>query len=277
MRDILRFLNKILHAIVFIALEVLSLVLIFSNNKYQNLVIAETMTEITGDFNNTFSGIENYFNLKKVNEQLLAENNKLRQMNENSFIKYDSKKFIVNDTTYVQNYEYIQANVISNSVNKQNNYIWLNKGRNCGIEPDMAVISPTGVVGIVKAVSEHFSTVMSLLHKDINISSKISSKNHIGPLQWNGDAYDKMLLKDISSNSNVEIGDTVVTSGHSPKFPAGIMIGIVESVDKDESGVFLNIVVKLSTNMSILQDVNIVVNLFNEEQQKLLKMQEGDE
>src|SRR3546814_17805470 len=68
-----------------------------------------------------------------------------------------------------QQYTYITAKVVNNTVIYRNNYLTLNRGAADGVKSGMGVMGPKGVAGIINDVSEHFSTAYSVLHKDVRI------------------------------------------------------------------------------------------------------------
>jgi rod shape-determining protein MreC len=176
---------------------------------------------------------------------------------------------VQNDTVYKQQYTFMTANVLNNSINRRNNYLTLNKGSRHGVKPEMGVICATGIVGFVKDVSPNFCTVISVLHKDHHTSARIKKNGYYGSLVWEG--FDPSIgnLKEIARHVNVQKGDTVVTNSHSDYYPEGIMIGIVDEVDKNTSDNFYNIRVKFSTSFGSLSHVYIVKNRLKEEQQQL--------
>ena len=88
----------------------------------------------------------------------------------------------------------------------------------------MAVVTSTGVVGLVKEVSTNFCTVMSLLHSKIIISSKIKKNGFFGPLSWEGKSFSYATLDDIPAHVKLTKGDTIVTSAYSLAFPENIMV-----------------------------------------------------
>jgi len=133
--------------------------------------------------------VTEYFSLKKTNIILSEENAILHNITRKSYIITNRNTYLINDTVYKQQYSFEAAGVISNSVNKRNNYLMLNKGAADGIRKDMAVISPGGIVGIIRDVSKNFSSVISVLHKDSKISAKIKKNNDIGTSVWNGLDY----------------------------------------------------------------------------------------
>ncbi|MCF0211106.1 MAG: rod shape-determining protein MreC, partial [Bacteroidales bacterium] len=114
---------------------------------------------ISGSVNSVLDNVTSYFYLRSTNEALAKENVQLRKMVESSYVKIVNNTHQETDTVYKQMYSFIDARVISKTVNKRNNFFMLNKGSICGIEPDMGVISPSGVVGVVVKTTPNFSLV----------------------------------------------------------------------------------------------------------------------
>jgi rod shape-determining protein MreC len=177
-------------------------------------------------------------------------------------------KKVVTDTIRKQQYTFLTARVVNNSINRRNNYLTLNKGSLQGVQAEMGVICPDGIVGIVKDVSEHFSSVISVLHKDSRISTKIKKNGYIGSLMWEGYNAGYAILKDIPKHVKLAVGDTLVTSQFSAIFPEGIMVGVIDKFDS-KPGDFYLIDVKLSTDFDNLSYVYLVTNVLKEEQKKL--------
>jgi rod shape-determining protein MreC len=175
----------------------------------------------------------------------------------------------VNDTIYSQQYRYISAKVISNSVNKRNNYLILNKGYRQGADKEMAVITPQGVVGIVKEASENFCSVLSMLHSQTHISAKIKKYNQNGTVIWGGTDQYYGTLKDIPGHVLINIGDTIVTSGYSSIFPEGVVIGTIADYSLIEGNNFYLIKIKFSVDYNQLVYVEVVTNLLKGEVDKI--------
>ena len=147
----------------------------------------------------------------------------------------------------------------------------LNMGSNDGIDKDMAVISQRGIVGIIRDVSKHFSSVISVLHKDTRISAKIKKNNYIGTLAWKGIDYRKAYLMDIPTHVKLALGDTVITSGYSHLFPEGIMIGVIENYNILEGDNFYTIKISFLEDYNNLSYVYVVNNLMRNEKLMLEK------
>jgi rod shape-determining protein MreC len=151
--------------------------------------------------------------------------------------------------------------VINNSVDKQNNYITLNKGRKHGIKPDQGVVNSDGIVGVITHVSESYSLGFSVLNKRWGASAKLKKSGTFGPLAWDGKDSRYANLTGIPFHVELAVGDTVVTSSYSSYFPEGIMIGIIHSMEKPEGENYYLIKVELAANFRALSYVDVIDNL----------------
>lgn len=269
MRPLWLFLVRNYFIFLFVLLEGLAIGMFINNSYYQRSILVNTSNNITGFFYELRTGIVQYLSLKLINEQLARENANLLSHQEGSFIKTDNKVFMQKDTLYRTEYQYITAKVINNSTNMNANYLTLNKGSNHGIGKDMAVICPTGVVGIVSDVSGNFSLVMSLLHPTSRISAKLIKSGYIGTVVWEGRSATLGKLKDVPIHVKISVGDTIITSGYSLIFPEGVMIGTIKSYNVDQRNDFFNIDVKLSTDFNNIRHVYVINNLMKDELEKL--------
>jgi len=268
-RNLLLFLWKNNFTLLFIFLELISIFFLVQNNAYHRTSFINSANEVSGNVLKMYSGIHDYFDLKYTNQQLASENALLKTLSSSSFINMSADHFLVNDTLHKQKYEYISARVVNNSTNRRNNYLTLDKGSKQDIKRDMAVISPTGVVGVVVSVSTHFCTVMSMLHKDSKISAMIKKDGSFGPLSWDGSDYRFGTLSDIPNHVQLKAGDTIVTSPYSSTYPENIMIGTIQSYEIKSGEPFYTVRVKLSTAFKQISYVYIVNNTMKSEQDSL--------
>ncbi len=260
MRSLFRFLLRNYFVMMFLVLEAISFSLMVSLNNYQRVAFVNSSNDLVGTLYERFSHLDDYFSLSRTNARLAAENASLRKQLQ--FRIMNQEKYPVNrpDTVDAPAYYFASAKVISNSVNKQFNYITLNKGSRQGIKPDMGVISADGVVGVITNVSPNYSTGLSILNKRLSIPAKINKNNYFGALVWDGEHSNTADLKEIPFHIIVNVGDTVVTSGYSSIFPEGIMIGTISKFDVESGTNFYNIKVDLSTNFRTLKYVEVVKN-----------------
>ena len=271
MQRLIEILKRFNYVLVFIILEAIALTLIYRNNYYHQTQIINIGNRIAGETYNMSASVRDYFGLRHENELLHAENAALRAQIAESYIHYDSKRFEYNDTTYQQIYHYITAKVIKNSWNRARNYVMIGKGQRSGIEPDMAVISPQGLVGVVVGTSENFAVVMPVLHPESKHSVMLKRTQTCGTLIWEGGNFLHATVTNIPTTHQINIGDTIITSGQDPALPKGIMVGTVNKAENISGTGFYNININLSTQFNKLEHVYIVHNSFAQEQEDLPK------
>jgi rod shape-determining protein MreC len=277
MRNLLYFFIKNNAFFVFMLLEIISFYMIVNNNEKQNQVFVSSANSFSGSFFERFDKITRYWNLGEVNEELARDNKRLLEQLPNAQFDETIDTVFIKDTLYQQQYEYIPALVVNNSVNRYNNYLTLNRGKSHGVTPNSGVISGSGIVGIVQKTSSSYTSVISVLHRSTKISAKLKQNDYFGSLTWKGDNSEQMNLEAIPKHAEVEVGDTIVTSGYSTMFPKGIMIGIVETADLVNGSNFYDIRVKLSCDMNNISHVFVVNNLMREEQETLEAATENNE
>jgi rod shape-determining protein MreC len=276
MRNLVVFIWKHYFFFSFLLLETFCIYLLVQNNYFQRATFINSSNQLSANVLETSTNVKHYFNLKTENEKLAKENAELRSHSLISFSMLVNREYTVKDTVYRQKYGFTSAKVVNNSTNRRNNFITLDKGSKQGIEKDMGVITSSGVVGHVQNVSENFCTVMSILHSKTIVNSKIKKDGSYGPLSWDGDDYRYATLNDIPTHVHLVPGDTIVTSAYSKAFPENIMIGTVESFERESGKYFYTVKVKLSTDFKKLTYVYIVNNMYKEEQEVLEKRTESD-
>jgi rod shape-determining protein MreC len=250
-------------------MEFFSFFLLIQYNDYQKASFLNSSNQISGIVYKKFSSISQYLSLKDKNLQLMNIITDSRNTSLTSF-KQDKVSLInVYDTIYQQQYQFLNASVINNSVNKANNFLTLNIGRKQGIDKGMAVVSPEGIVGVVKDVSANYASVISLLNQNLKISAMFKKSGYFGSINWNGANYQYITFSELPSHVSVSIGDTVITSGYSAMFPKGELVGIVSEVDKSDTGEFLEVKVQLAVDFKKLEHVMVIKNLLYQEQIQL--------
>ncbi|OFY87448.1 MAG: rod shape-determining protein MreC [Bacteroidetes bacterium RIFCSPLOWO2_12_FULL_35_15] len=276
MRNLILFIWKHYFVFLFLLLETLCVYLVVQNNNFQRAGFVNSSNQVSASVLSTAENIQQYFYLKSENERLAKENAELHSHDLLSFSVLVNDQYSVNDTLFRQKYSYTSAKVVNNSTNRRNNFLTLDKGSKQGITNKMGVISSSGVIGIVKDVSENFCTVMSVLHSKTTISAKLKKDGTFGPLNWDGESFAYATLNDIPTHVRLVQGDTIVTSQYTKMFPENILIGTVESYFRESAKPFYTVKVKLSTDFKKLTYVYIVNNMLKGEQEILEKNSEAD-
>ena len=261
MRNLIQFLLRYSNFLIFLILEVVAFILICTSHEYQQSSVWSSANRMVAGTNNIRTTIVEYFQLRAENEELAAENAKLKaelmqQANEMEAAAERDSQYVYSHLDW----DYIPAKVIGLSTNKQHNYLTINKGARDGVEVDMGVIGVDGVVGVVSAVGEKYALVVPIIHTKISISCRLKGNGQIGGTSWDGRNYRFVDLIEIARHVSVNQGDTVVTSGLTDVFPEGLMIGVVSETELGAGDNYHQTVVELSTDYKALKYVQVLRN-----------------
>ena len=263
MRNLLEFLSKYYHWLLFAVLEVISFVLLFQFNSYQGSVWFTSANAVVGKLYELESSVESFFSLTKVNKDLTLRNFYLeRQVNQLSRLYYDLTKDTTiaerNELEFLSRYKLIPANVVSNSVDRNDNLMTIDRGSKDGVEKDMGVACGNGVVGVVYLVSDHYSIVMPVLNYHSRISCAIRRRGYFGYLKWQGGDANIAYVEDVPRHAKFKRGDWVETSGYSSIFPPGVLVGKIIEVYNSRDGLSYRLKVQLTTDFGNVRDVCVI-------------------
>jgi rod shape-determining protein MreC len=263
-KNLLAFLTKYYHWLMLLLLEVASGVLLFQYNSYQGSVWFSSANVVVGKVYEWDASVRSFFSLTRSNEELTLRNFYLeRQVSQLRRLYGD----LTRDTTimerqeleFLSRYQLIPAKVVSNTLNKNDNLITIDKGRADGVEKDMAVACGTGVVGVVYMTSDHYSVIIPVLNvTSSRISCAIRGRGYFGYLQWYGGDPSVAYVEDIPRHARFKRGDWVETSGYSAIFPPGILVGKIEKIYNSVDGLSYRLKVRLSTDFACLRDVAVI-------------------
>ena len=256
--------------LIFLALEILCSWLVIRNNNYQNAAFFNSSNQIAGGIHNLNSNISSYFDLRRVNNQLVVENSRL-QTNvstlRSQLERMQSMEAAKNLS--ITNYQFIPAKVINNSTRRANNFLTINKGRTDQILPNMAVINSQGIVGKVKSSSANYATITSVLHPDVLTSALLKKSNTLCTVKWDGRNPRTAQVLYVPRHVAVSVGDSVVCSGYNAVYPQGVPIGVISKVDIREESTFYEIELTFSTIFDQLSFVFVVANNMKMEKDSL--------
>ncbi|MDR1918836.1 MAG: rod shape-determining protein MreC [Tannerellaceae bacterium] len=273
MRRLLDFLIGKRHWFLFLLLEVVSFMLIYRNNAYQQSVMLSTANVVTANIVSFTGSLTSYLNLRDKNRELIERNGqleiellRLQRQVETMIADTTSFRGFISEPANQFPYAVIMAKVVNNSVTYLSNYITIDKGSKDGISSDMGVVSEGGVVGIVSTVSDYYSVVIPLLNPKFRLSCKVLGSSYFGSMSWDGRSTQYAKLDELPRHVEFKEGDTIVTSGFSAIFPEGIMVGNVSSFERQRDDNFYSLTVKLTTDFHRLNSVMVIKNYRQNEQ-----------
>ena len=278
MNNLLNFFVKHSAWFIFAIYVILSLVLLFRDNPYQQSVYLTSANSLSATVYKAFNSVTSYFHLHGINESLQERNAALEmelielrnQMNDLALQAPDSLH-----QPALKQYTFVMAHVISNSISQPNNYITINRGTDDGVKPEMGVIDQNGVVGIVNVAGPHAARVISLLNPHMRLSCKLKGSGFFGSLVWDGKSPRHAVLEELPKHITFHKGDTIVTSGYSAVFPEGIIVGIIEGLARDMSDSFVSLRIRLTTNFSQLSSVRVITNSMSAQIDALRRAEQG--
>ena len=262
MYNLWRFILKHHFVILFLLLEVISILLLARSQNFHRNRVVNTTNDAVGQVYEWSSEVGNYFRLNKTNQNLAEENARLRRQ---LAMTTDTTRSLFDIDGRDTIYEYIPAQVVNNSIGQANNYIIINKGKADGIERDMGVISSDGIVGVVADVSRHYASILSLLHSHSVVGVRFKNNQELGSLKWGNNNYRYGIVEDIPAHVVLQEGDTVLTSSYSFIFPEDLMVGTVEESRPISSGALNTAKIRFATDFATLRYVYVIHNLHKPE------------
>ncbi len=140
-----------------------------------------------------------------------------------------------------QSIKLIPSQVVTRSISGWWQSVGLGKGSRSGIRVRQAVISPDGLVGRTSAVSPHSAEVLLISDPACKVSARISRTGAFGLVIGHGvnlKGYPVAQMQFIHRDTPVRVGDEVVTSGLGGVFPRDILIGYIEEIHTEETGLY---------------------------------------
>ena len=270
MHDFVERITAYIHWAIFLLLEVLSGLLLFKYNSYQGSIWFTQANTAAAYVHEWEAKAFAYLRMPAENAELVQRNILLQH--ETDSLRHllaealkDSSATEKKQNTLLQDIKLIPAHIVDNSVRNRDNLLVINAGSNAGVEPEMGVVSGTGIVGIVSAVTPHYSLVISILNSHSSISCRLRRTDYFGYLKWKGGNTLRAYMEDVPRHAHIKVGDIVETSGFSNVFPAGIFLGKVAKIKNSSDGLAYELEILLGTDMSNIRHVNVISNLNKKE------------
>lgn len=216
----LTFIQKVFKDVSTTTVNVLKVPIDFINDKSRE---KKKMKEVYKNYKNLQENTETIDLIKAENESLKKEIGKLKEVNsiEESLTEYT----------------YIPASIVKRNINYWNNTVTINKGSKSGIEDGMVVIENGGMIGVTTNVAYYSSDVKLItsfeITPKISVEVRDSNKSIPGLLSKYNDDKNTFTIEGVSEYNNIEIGSYVYTTAYNEKIPAGVLVGKVVSIEKD--------------------------------------------
>ena len=202
MNNLLDFIRKYCYVLLFLLFETFSFVLLFRFNSYQGSVWFSAANSGVAAAGGLYDDVRAYLHLKDVNRELTDQNLALQRETEllRQALKDATKDSTVTEKLMhdrLKGFELIPATVVSNSAERADNYLVIDKGTQHGVRPEMGVVSGGGVVGIVYLAGPNYSLIIPVTNRKSSISCRVRGQNYFGYLQWDGQSMLSAYVDDV--------------------------------------------------------------------------------
>ena len=199
------------------------------------------------------------------NKMLRSEVEQLRQrdVNVNEIMAENTRLTnILNYKNAVKQFDTAVAKIISYDSSNLTNSITINLGAKDGMQKNMPVITPQGLVGTIVAVYEHSAKVQLILDPRSAVGAIIQRPESrvIGIMQGSVGVQTLAKMLNIPRDADVVVGDNVLTSGYGGLYPKGIVIGEVVEVTNEAGGLLKYATVKTAVDFYRIEEVLVIVN-----------------
>ena len=207
-----------------------------------------------------------FVNLREENRQLQEEVSRLKR--ENSDLRESAQGFerLRNLLLLKERFPatMITAEVLTYSPSAWLRTIVINKGERDGVKKDMPVVTWEGVVGRILRTSPHVAVVLLVIDRNSAVDGVVQRTRTQGIVEGGGGA--RCYVRYVPRAEDVQVGDTIITSGMEGIFPKGLALGEVARVVKKDYGLFQEIEITPSAHFSRLEEVMVIVSPVREKE-----------
>ena len=222
-----------------------------------------SVTSIVSDLINSAKLRSENERLLKINAELMLQVNRLRNY---GIMNTELKGLVgLKDTS---SFPLIPASIVSRSLNKAQSTITINVGTSSGVKAGMPVKNDQGLIGIVHSISEDFAIARTLKNIDLKITVKDERSRVDGVLKWNGE---ELVIIDVPKTYDIETGDRIITSDLSSIIPVPIPVGFVTGLNKVETGIFNEVIVKPFVDFTRIENI-FVLGIIHSKQKNDLEL-----
>ncbi|MEG0498268.1 MAG: rod shape-determining protein MreC [Alistipes sp.] len=262
MYKLIEFIRSVYVVVLFIVIEAVAINYYARSSCYAQARLLTRSNQVVGSAHGVCSDVKHFFTLGRENSALIARVGALEtELSRYRMAVATGQLDLCKVDSTLSRFALSTARVVANSINKNHNFLVLDRGLRDGVTPDMAVLSADGAMaGYVVECSERYAVAISILNTSFRASGKIAQSDYFGSIYWDGGDARVVIMDELSKYANPKVGDSVVSTGFSQYFPVGIPIGKIEAVLLNESHTAYTVRIRLAACMTGLGDVILVRN-----------------
>lgn len=232
--------------------------------------VQTAVTTIGNGIGDLFGAVAGYPELKKENERLRAEilQQKL-QAEKNYYLQYENEQLrsLLRLQEEHPDFTYVEAQVVSRSTDGWMCELSLNVGTAAGVKKGDLVVTGEGLVGLVREAGLNWSSVTYVADFRLSIGALLVRTGEIGYTEGNVSAManGQWGLKALATDTLVNRGDLVVTSGLGGRYPKGLILGTVSDLKTEPDGLSVCAILTPAVEFSRVQKVFVLTNFEQED------------
>lgn len=282
MHRLVEFIRRIYVVLIFLLLEGIALWQYGTSSPYTEAKLLARTTAIGGSISGMVTDVQHFFSLSDENRRLAARVSELEMEREHMYelvntIGLDSLAVEAHTDLDVK-FKFSAARVSSSTSNRQRNYIVLDRGARDGMVVNMGVMTADRkMIGYVSSCSEHYSVVEPIINTKFSTGGRLIDNvdnNYFCSVTWDGRSPYYAIASDISVNVDIKEGMTIEVS--SERMPQGVVIGVIESYSTNSANTAYSAKVKLAVDMSAIDNVVVVENVYYKELATILDEEQRD-
>ncbi len=227
------------------------------------LILSPFQNLFTQSVQSVSDGIDHYFdlvNVSKENEQLKLEVERLVHEKNELIERISRQKRLAGLMAYQDDRkkESLVASVIGRDATQWSKVVVIDKGSRHGIKRHLAVVTNSGVIGQIIHAGPTTSKVLLTIDSRSAVDSLFQDSRVSGVVVGTGE--EQCEIKYVPNTAKIKVGDRVLSSGLGGIFPKGLFIGTVSQVVKKKQGLFQEITLAPSSDLSKLEEVLVFLS-----------------
>ena len=266
--------NRKLWAMLFVVVSLFCIIFFAARGRFQVPVSSQTVSLVLSPFQQAVSWVGgqlayvtgNVWDIATVHEQNKMLRNEVEQLRvqnlqaSEAMAENERLRTLLGYRQMATQFDMVAARVIGRESATWSRMIVINRGRQDGVDVDMAVVTQSGLVGHVVEAGWNSSKVQLILDPRSSVGTLVqrAESRVAGIVQGDLDNPTMPQMVNIPKNADVVEGDVIVTSGFGGLYPKGLVVGLISSLQNDEGGLLKIGIMEPAVDFQKLEDVMVI-------------------
>ena len=266
--------NHKIWAMLFVVVSLFCVIFFAARGRFQAPVSSQTVSLVLSPFQQVISWVggqldyvtSNIWDLATVHEQNKMLRNEVEQLRvqnlqaSEAIAENERLRALIGYRQMATQFDLVAARVIGRESATWSRMIVINRGKKDGVEVDMAVVTEKGLVGHVVEAGWNSSKVQLIMDPRSSVGTLVqrAESRVAGIVQGDMDNPTMPQMVNIPKNADVVEGDVIVTSGFGGRYPKGLVVGLISSLQNDAGGLLKIGLIEPAVDFQKLEDVMVI-------------------